>query len=88
MPFIRRQLPTCFDLINCCDLDLDPLTFISDVDQDMIVTYLHAKNYINRSSSSKVMVGWKEYETFGCCDVALDPTTFTLELDLDIVVAY
>ena len=85
MPFIRRQLPVCFDLVNCCDLD--PLTFISDVDQDMIVTYLHAKNYINRSSSSKVMVGWK-YETFGCCDVALDPTTFTLELDLDIVVAY
>ena len=88
MPFIRRQPPACFDLVNCCDLDLDPLTFISDVDQDMIVTYLHAKNYINRSSSSKVMVGWKEYEAFGCCDVALDPTTFTLELDLDIVVAY
>ena len=44
MPFIRRQPPACFDLVNCCDLDLDPFTFISDVDQDMIVTYLHAKN--------------------------------------------
>ena len=44
MPFIRRQPPACFDLVDCCDLDLDPLTFISDVDLDMIVTYLHAKN--------------------------------------------
>ena len=42
MSFIRRQPPACFDLVNYCDLDLDPLTFISDVDQDMIVTYLHA----------------------------------------------
>ena len=42
MPFIRRQLPACFDLVDCCDLDL--LTFISDVDLDMIVTYWHAKN--------------------------------------------
>ena len=57
MPFIRRQPPACFDLVDCCDLDLDPLTFISFVDLDMIVTYLHAKNLINRSSSSKVMVG-------------------------------
>ena len=57
MPFIRRQPPTCFDLVDCCDLDLDPLTFISFVDLDIIVTYLHAKNLINRSSSSKVMVG-------------------------------
>ena len=44
MPFIRRQPPACFDLVDCCDLDLDPLTFISEVDLDMIVTYLHAKN--------------------------------------------
>ena len=37
MPFIRRQPPACFDLVDCCDFDLDPLTFISDVDLDMIV---------------------------------------------------
>ena len=55
MPFIRRQPSTCFDLVDC--YDLDPLTFISYVDLDMIVTYLHAKNLINRSRSSKVMVG-------------------------------
>ena len=41
---ILRELPAYFDLADCCDFDLDPLTFISDVDLDMIVTYLHAKN--------------------------------------------
>ena len=28
----------------CCDLALDPMTFISELDLDMVVTYLHAKN--------------------------------------------
>ena len=40
---------------GCCDLDLDPMTFTSELDLDMVVTYLHAKNYIHRSSSSKVI---------------------------------
>ena len=44
MPFSRRQPPACFDLVDCCDLDLDPLTFTSELDLDMVVTYLHAKN--------------------------------------------
>ena len=27
-----------------CDLALDPITFTSELDLDIIVTYLHAKN--------------------------------------------
>ena len=86
MPFSRRQPSACFDLVDCSDLV--SLTFISLVDVDMIVAYLHAKNEVNRSSSSKVMVGWKEYETFGYCDLSLYPMTFTSELDLHMVVTY
>ena len=44
MPFSRRQPPACFELVDCCDLDLDPLTFISEADLDMRVTYLYAIN--------------------------------------------
>ena len=29
---------------GCCDLELDPMTFTSELDLDMVVTYLHAKN--------------------------------------------
>ena len=29
---------------DCCDLVLDPMTFTSEVDLDMVVTYLYAKN--------------------------------------------
>ena len=29
---------------GCCDLTLDHMTFTSEVDLDMVVTYLHAKN--------------------------------------------
>ena len=39
-----KEPPACFDLVDCCDLDLDPLTFISEADLDMRVTYLYAKN--------------------------------------------
>ena len=28
---------------GCCDLALDPITFASELNQDMVVTYLHAK---------------------------------------------
>ena len=42
MASVEGQPPARFDLVDCCDLD--PLTFISETDLDMIVTYLHAKN--------------------------------------------
>ena len=72
-----------------CDLALDIVTFKSELDLDMVVTYVHAKNSINRSSSSKVIIWTKEIKlTFGCCDLALDPMTFTSELDLDFIVTY
>ena len=41
---VEGQLPACFDLVDCCDLELNPLTFTSEVDLDMIMTDLHAKN--------------------------------------------
>ena len=56
MPFSRRQPLACFDLVDCYDLDLDPLTFTSELDLDMVVTYLHAKNLGNKSSGSKVII--------------------------------
>ena len=30
-------------LFGCCDLDLVPMTFMSELDLDMVATYLHAK---------------------------------------------
>ena len=44
---------------GCCDLALDPMAFTSELDLDMVVTYLHAKNYVNRPSSSKD-ISWKK----------------------------
>ena len=29
---------------GCCDLALGPMTLTSELDLDMVVTYLHAKN--------------------------------------------
>ena len=48
MPFSRRQPPACFDLVDYCNLDLDPLTFTSELDLDMVMAYLHAKNQVNK----------------------------------------
>ena len=31
------------ETFGCCDLDLDPMILISELDLDMVVTYLHAK---------------------------------------------
>ena len=74
---------------GCCDLALDLVTFRSELDLDRVVTYLHAKNYVNMSSGSKVIIWTKEMKlTFGCCDLALDPMTLTSEFDLDMVVTY
>ena len=76
------------ETFGCCDVALDPTTFTLELDQDMVMTYLHAKNEVNRSSSSKVIILKKMKLTFGCCDLALDPVTFRSELDLDMVVTY
>ena len=35
---------------------LDPMTFTSEHDLDMVVTYFHAKNQTSRSSNSKVII--------------------------------
>ena len=32
------------ETFGCCDIDLDPMTFTSELNVDMVVTYLHAKN--------------------------------------------
>ena len=42
-----------------CDLALDPMTFTAELDLDMVVIYLHAKNQVNISSGSKVII-WKK----------------------------
>ena len=33
-----------YETFDCCDLALDPVTFTPELDLDMIMTYLHAKN--------------------------------------------
>ena len=43
-------------LFHYCDLELDPMTFISEADLDIVVTYLNAKNEDNRSNGSKVII--------------------------------
>ena len=40
---VEGQPPARFDLVDCCDLDLDPMTFKSELALEMVVTYLHAK---------------------------------------------
>ena len=72
---------------GCCDLVLDPMTFISELDLDLVVTYLHAKNRSISQAVQKLSSG-KENKTFGCCDHDLDPMTFTSEPDLDMVATY
>ena len=32
-----------YETFGCCDLALDSMTFTSELDLDMVVTYLHAK---------------------------------------------
>ena len=32
------------ETFGCCDLDLDPKTFTSELNVDMVVTYLHDTN--------------------------------------------
>ena len=74
---------------GCCDLAIDLMTFRSELDLDKVVTYLHARNWVNRSKDSKVIIWTKEMKlTLGCCDLAFDPMTFTSELDLDMVMTY
>ena len=44
------------ELFRYCDLELDPMTFISELDPDIVMTYLHAQNEVNRSNGSKVII--------------------------------
>ena len=83
------------ELFCYCDLELDHITFISELDLVIVVTYLHAKNEVNRSNGSKVRLLFGQthrqcikLELFHYCDLELDPMTFISERDLDIVVTY
>ena len=38
------------------DLDFGPTTLVLKLNLDMVVTYLNVKNYVNWSSSSKVII--------------------------------
>ena len=42
-------------LLAAVTLHFTPMTFTSELDLDMVVTYLHAKNQVNRSIGSKVI---------------------------------
>ena len=44
------------ELFCYCDLQLDPMTFISERDLNIVVTYLNAKNEVNRSNDSEVII--------------------------------
>ena len=44
------------ELFCYCDLELDPMTFISERDFDIVVTYLEAKHEVNRSYDSEVII--------------------------------
>ena len=42
--------------VHYFDLDIGPMTLVLKLDLDMVVTYLHAKNEVNRSSGSNVII--------------------------------
>ena len=46
----EQGVPLC----HYCDLDLDPMTFISELDLDIALIYPCAKNEVSRSRLSKV----------------------------------
>ena len=39
---------------SSCDLDLDPVTLIYQLDLDIVKMYLHTKNKVSRSRLSKL----------------------------------
>ena len=43
-------------LFGSCDLDLDPMTLIFELDLDIIKIYLDAKNEVPKSRCSKVII--------------------------------
>ena len=67
-----------------CNLAVDLMTFTSELDLDIVVTNLHAKNWVNKSSGSKVIIR-KIMKLLAAVTLQLT-MTFTSELDLDIVV--
>ena len=50
------------ELFHYCDLELDHVTFISELDLDIVVTYLHDKSEVSRSNGSKVII-WADIQT-------------------------
>ena len=59
-------------IFNVCDLDLDPMSLTLKLYLDVVVTYLHDKNKINRSMGSIVMA-W--INTDGQTDGQIDRQT-------------
>ena len=57
------------------------MTFISELDLDIAVAYLHAKNKVNRSNGSKVII-WTDKQTDRQTDTS---ETFTVPLSLAVI---
>ena len=43
-PLVLKLVGEKNETFGCCDLALEPMTFTAELDLDMVVTYLHAKN--------------------------------------------
>ena len=48
----RFQKPLKLILFDACDLDFDPMTLVLKLDLDIMVTYLHTINEVNKSNGS------------------------------------
>ena len=64
------------------------MTFILDLDLDILKLYLHTKNKVYRSRNQKIRAQIKHANTFCSCDLGIDPTTLTYEYDPDILTVY
>ena len=52
----KRKSTLKLELFHYCDLELDPMIFISGFDLDTVVTYIHAQNEVNTSNGSEVII--------------------------------
>ena len=50
-----------FKQFGACSLDFDPMTLVCELDLDVAVTYLHAKNEISRLRVQKLLSCYKPY---------------------------
>ena len=66
------------EFFHSCDLDLDPMTFIYELDLDIIETYLYAKNEVRRSRRSKVIHQTLKLTLTLKFDLELDPMTLII----------